>query len=386
MTHTPAVSVIVPAYNAARTVEECVHSVLAQTYTSFEILVIDDGSTDDTASIVGRMEDERVQLLCQPNAGVATARNAGIAASRGSLIAPLDADDIWYPGKLAAQVARMRRGGEAMGMVYSWWTAIDEASVVRGTSSRCRAEGHLALCLFYANFLGNASVPLYRRSIVERVGGYDPELRARGAQGCEDWDLSLRVAACSEVGVAPGHFTGYRRAAGSMSGDVAAMARSYNAIVQWVRANWKDVPPEVYRWSRANFASYLASQCQRAGQYGEAARWTAEALRNDSALLLSRPTYRALALALASAAGADRLIGAVRQRRAHPLAPAPLARDEKDRVGAPCASPWDDSTRLYDRVRARRWREICAVGPAALHANALPDWVPEPADAPALAC
>ena len=239
-------------------------------------------------------------------------------------------------------------------MVYSWWAAVDAESQIRGASYPCRVEGRVALRLFYANFLGNASVPLYRRSVLERVGGYDPGLRARGAEGCEDWDLSLRVAVRSETGVAPGHLTGYRRAAGSMSGDVETMARSYEAIVTWVRAAWGDVPPAVFRWSRANFACYLASQCQRAGRYDEMVRWTLRALRHDPALLVSRATHRSLGLALARGFGADRLVAAVRDRRPTRT----LALDDLAATLAetPWGSPWDGSTKPFDRVRARRWR------------------------------
>ena len=335
MTRPALVSIVIPAHNAAATVREALGAALAQTIPDLEVIVVDDGSTDQTVTVVEAVaeRDPRVRLLRQANAGVAAARNAGIAVARGTYVAPLDADDIWYPGKLAAQVSRMERGGEAMGMVYSWWAAIDEASRVRGTSFPCRAEGRVALCLFYANFLGNASVPLYRRSVLERVGGYDEGLRERGAQGCEDWDLSLRVAAASEVGVAPGHLVGYRRAPGSMSGDVSAMARSYDAIVEGVRATWADVPAVLYAWSRANFATYLASQCQRAGRYDAMARWAAEALRNDPALVLSALPYRAAALASAHWLGGGPLPRRDRRLRGG------LARSSPPAAAAPRRSP-----------------------------------------------
>lgn len=102
----PFVSVIIPAYNAEAFIGRTLESVLAQTYENIEVLVVDDGSRDRTAEIVASFaqKDSRVILLKQQNAGVAAARNLAIEKSRGEYIAPLDADDIWYPSKLDKQV------------------------------------------------------------------------------------------------------------------------------------------------------------------------------------------------------------------------------------------------------------------------------------------
>src|SRR5690606_15764611 len=139
-------------------------------------------------------------LLQQSNSGVADARNLGIEHARGVYIAPLDADDLFYPQKLEAQVARMESGDEAMGVVYCWWISIDHEGRVFGGSSPWNLEGDVYEQLLYVNFVGNASVPLFRRSALEQVGGYDESLRARGGQGCEDWELMLRVAEKYNVG------------------------------------------------------------------------------------------------------------------------------------------------------------------------------------------
>ena len=108
------VSVIIPTYNRGRTIERAVDSVLAQDHRSLEVIVVDDGSTDDTA---GRMRDRyghdsRVVYLRQPNGGVCVARNTGMARARGEFIAMLDSDDAWLPGKLRAQVAAFRKHPE----------------------------------------------------------------------------------------------------------------------------------------------------------------------------------------------------------------------------------------------------------------------------------
>jgi glycosyltransferase involved in cell wall biosynthesis len=117
----PLVSVIIPAYNAEVFIERTLDSVLAQTYKNIEALVIDDGSTDKTHEIVELVAqlDPRVILLKQQNAGVAAVRNLGIEKSHGEYIAPIDADDIWYPQKLGKQVKCMLKGGSSVGLFYA---------------------------------------------------------------------------------------------------------------------------------------------------------------------------------------------------------------------------------------------------------------------------
>ena len=108
MSATPRVSVIIPAYNAGRTIDAALQSVFAQTFRSFEIIVVDDGSTDDTADRVEAW-GSRVMLHRQKNAGPAAARNRAIASARGEFLAFLDADDVWLPTKLARQVSYFER-------------------------------------------------------------------------------------------------------------------------------------------------------------------------------------------------------------------------------------------------------------------------------------
>src|SRR5262245_43574539 len=102
----PSASVIIPAYNAGRWIARTLQSAQNQTLTQIEIIVVDDGSTDDTADIVrsAMNEDPRIILIQQPNRGVASARNSGIAAARSEFVAPLDADDLWHPERLKRHV------------------------------------------------------------------------------------------------------------------------------------------------------------------------------------------------------------------------------------------------------------------------------------------
>ena len=358
---------IVPAYNASAHIRDAIRSALDQTHDSLEVLVVDDGSTDDTAAVVERIArgDGRVRLIRQANAGVAAARNAGIAAARGLYVAPLDADDLWYPEKLAAQVDRMEQGGPGMGMVYSWWVSVDETATIRGSSFPCRAEGNVALSLLYVNFIGNASVPLFRRDAVEQVGGYDASLRARDAQGCEDWDLSLRVAARYDTGVAPGHHVGYRQRPGSMSMNVAEMARSYDAVVDRLKREWSGVPASAYRWSEGNFASYLASQSYAGGRYAEALRWATHGLRVDPAYALAPYTHRLIARSAARMVGGEPLARLIRQRRG-PRPEFTLSEVDAEWMSSQWPMPWARSAKPFDRVRTRRWNRLADAPPPIL--------------------
>ena len=127
------VTVIVPAYNAAATIDETLRSVRAQSHASLEIIVVDDGSVDSTAQVVERHveADSRVALIRHSaNKGVAAARNTAIAAGKGDLIAPIDADDLWHSLKIEKQVAVMRKGGRKVGLVYTWSALLDAESRV----------------------------------------------------------------------------------------------------------------------------------------------------------------------------------------------------------------------------------------------------------------
>lgn len=223
------ISVVVPAYNAAATLSETLDSVRAQTHRAIEIVVVDDGSIDDTAAIALRhaSEDARVRLVRTRNEGVAAARNTGVAVSAGEYIAPIDADDLWKPTKLARQIEAMRQGGPKVGLVYAWTALLDMQGDVVALGPRHLDSGDVSRRLWRTNLVGSGSCPLLRRQAMVRVGAYDESLHRQQAQGCEDWLLYMLVAQHFEYAVVPEYLTGYRRRAGSMSTDHLRMYRSF---------------------------------------------------------------------------------------------------------------------------------------------------------------
>ncbi len=228
----PLVSVIVPCFNAAATIRETLLSIMGQTYARMEIIVVDDGSSDGSARIVEQLAstDRRIRLISQQNQGVAAARNAGILASNGAHIAPIDADDLWAPDKLARQMEVFELCGDRVGVVYTWYAQIDAQSRVISLHHRPDDEGQVLGRICRNNFVGNGSSAVMRKRLVEQVGGYDPGLRAQGGQGCEDWKLLLQLSAICEFRVIPAHLTGYRSTGSNMSSDTLQMMRSTELV------------------------------------------------------------------------------------------------------------------------------------------------------------
>ena len=128
----PLISVVVPAFNASQTIRETLRTISQQTYRNLEVIVVDDGSTDNTAALVQEhsLHDPRFRLISQMNGGVASARNTGVHASSGEFIAFIDADDLWHPSKLEKQIAVLLSGGREMALVYCPFRSIDAAGKV----------------------------------------------------------------------------------------------------------------------------------------------------------------------------------------------------------------------------------------------------------------
>lgn len=184
----PAVSVVVPTYNRAPLLLRAIASVRSQTFGDFEILIVDDGSTDGTAQAVEALQDSRIRYLRQPrNAGVSAARNRGLREARGDLIAFLDSDDEWFPQKLAHQVARFRELPQGVGLLYGGVENQDGRGGRRIKTPHHR--GNLYRELLVENVIHGTSGVMIRRSVVASAGFFD-----EGIPAIEDYDYWLRMA------------------------------------------------------------------------------------------------------------------------------------------------------------------------------------------------
>jgi glycosyltransferase involved in cell wall biosynthesis len=266
------VSVVIPAFNTARTITATLRSARAQTHRALEILVVDDGSTDGTAEIVASQAaiDPRIRYLHQANLGVAAARNLGISQARGDFIAPLDADDLWHPTKIAAQLRRFEERGPATALVYTWCNWIDDDGRTIGPGSNYACEGHILGEICRGDVIVSCSNALIRRDALVEAGGFDVTMRARGAQGCEDWKLNLLIAERHELGVVPEFLVDYRIGRGSMSDDFDQMMRSLWFVDQDIRARHPEHGRQLDH-ARSALARSLALRALRQGRLPKAA-------------------------------------------------------------------------------------------------------------------
>ena len=217
------ISVVIPTYNAAATVAEAVRSVLAQTRPADEVIVVDDGSTDGTAATLAAFGPP-VRVIRQANGGVSSARNRGVAAATGDVIAFLDADDFWHPRKLELQLPALL-ADPTLGLLgtgtFSWPGGLP---AVAGPLAPVR---RVPLAELVVRNAFTASSVVARADALREAGGFDPR-----QQGTEDYDLWLRVAQHAGVANLPAALTGYRVAtAGSLSKDAVRMEAGMRLIL-----------------------------------------------------------------------------------------------------------------------------------------------------------
>ncbi|MDR9777310.1 glycosyltransferase family A protein [Rhizobium hidalgonense] len=230
----PLVSVVIPAFNASTYIERTLRSAMHQTYTALEIIVVNDGSTDDTAKLVEQtaMSDSRIRLLSTPNRGVAAARNTGIEASTGRFVAFLDADDLWHPTKTEKQVNALKRLSSRWAAVYTLHYVINEDDEIIRPGSSDIARGYIYARHLNLKYIGNGSALLVRRDAALEIGGFDSSYAAAGIGGCEDLDFELKLAARYFIEVVPERLVGYRKHPGSMSSNHLRMGKSALEVVR----------------------------------------------------------------------------------------------------------------------------------------------------------
>ena len=208
----PLVSAIIPTYNYGRFVVEAVESALAQTYSPVEVVVVDDGSTDDTAERL-RPYRARIRYLYQENRGLSGARNAGIRAARGEYVALLDSDDTWKPEKIAAQMSLVSAKGYPAVVCRTSWP--------KGAAEELGFED----CFFSGPGFG--STALMRKSLFNEVGEFDETLRS-----VEDRDMMLRLTrGRRKIGVLVGDYVTIRHHPGNMSKNAATMERNFLRVL-----------------------------------------------------------------------------------------------------------------------------------------------------------
>jgi glycosyltransferase involved in cell wall biosynthesis len=212
------VSVVIPTYNSAHYATTAVESVLAQTFTDTEIIVIDDGSTDETESAMGRFGPP-VRYIKQANHGVASARNRGIAESRGRYIAFLDADDTWCPDKLEHQIEALA-ANPGYRACFSAFTRVDRNLVPQSVMRREQGNAKLEDLLLHGNVIGSICTVIAERALFDHAGVFDPKLSQ-----CADWDMWVRLAALTDFLYLDEPLVTYRQHDNNMSREPSLLER-----------------------------------------------------------------------------------------------------------------------------------------------------------------
>lgn len=251
----PTISVIVPAYNAEKTILETIQSLQKQTFSDFEIIVINDGSTDGTVELLNTIEEPQLKVFSYQNGGLPVARNRGISHATGEFITFIDADDLWTPDKLELQLAALQENPEA-GVAYSWTSFINEKSEFLYAWEPLYYQGNVYPVLLLKNFISSGSNILVRRKFIELAGEFDPILKS-----AEDWDYYVRLAALCPFVLVPKYQILYRRSSQSMTSKVDVMEK-YILIV--IERAFQAAPPELQylkNQSLANTYHFLAQLC-----------------------------------------------------------------------------------------------------------------------------
>jgi glycosyltransferase involved in cell wall biosynthesis len=274
----PLVSVIMPAFNVERYIAESIQSVIAQTYRRWELIIIDDGSTDATAGVVQGLasSDSRIRLISQQNQKMAKARNAGLRQSEGELIAFLDSDDLWIKEKLDLQVKALKEN--AADLVFSDGFIFHDDNVFDESLTFATLAGGFHGAEMFSDLMLMNRIPilsvLTRRKILDEVGGFDE----RRDGGAEDYDLWLRIARRDYrfYGMRE-RLVRYRVRSDSMSRRTVDMLKSEVAVIEKHLAS-SNMDGEFKRRRRRHLYRSLAAALVEADRPGEAGKYLAQLL------------------------------------------------------------------------------------------------------------
>lgn len=273
------VSVIVPALNSARFIGRTLQSIASQSHRQIEVIVVDDGSVDDTPHIVSSYarNDARIRLYMRDHGGAPAARNFAASQARGAFLAPCDSDDLWHPDKIALQLSALSSSPASAGVAYCWSVGIDEDDGVIFPNWACSTDEGNVLYAMMANSLpGSGSSPLIRRSCFDAAGGYPEDV-----PNADEWQLYIALAAICEFSVVRRHLVGYRFRRGQISGNFTGMADSLERTTRWIVSRWPDTPSRVLRRRAYVVNCYLAFLAARQRRFMSAlqyriAAWTAQ--------------------------------------------------------------------------------------------------------------
>ena len=282
----PLISVIIPVFNGEKTIQDTIQSVLNQTVTDFEIIVINDGSTDGTLEIIQKITDTRLKVFSYPNANQAASRNRGLEKATSQYIAFLDADDLWTPDKLESQMDALERYPNAA-LAYSWTNCIDESDQFLHSGTRANFSGNVYQTLLLADFISNGSNALVRKQALDEVGNFNVLLPP-----AEDWDLWLRLASRYSFVAVPKPQVLYRQSRQSSSSNLVKQEAAMLMVIEETFNESPDNFKPLKSISLGNTYKYLTFKSLQAQPSQTTALTTIQflktAVRHDPSLLKSK--------------------------------------------------------------------------------------------------
>ncbi|MEL7687550.1 glycosyltransferase family 2 protein [Citromicrobium bathyomarinum] len=292
----PKMSIVMPVYNVQDYVAEAIQSVLAQTFTDFELIIVDDGGQDGSMEIVHSFYDERIRIVTQANRGLAGARNSGIAAARAPYIALLDSDDRWHPEKLRLHYVHLE-ADKSIGVSFSGSRMIDQVGNELAVAMRPKLTGIRPQDILRRNPVGNGSAAVLRRSAIDAAMFTHPEETWRKCwfdesfRQSEDIELWVRLSAAHGVrfeGIA-GELTEYRIVGGALSANIVKQYLSWTEMLDKAMRYAPDLVAKHGVAARAYQLRYLARRAVQLGNAELAADLFAQAVRLEPRMLVAEP-------------------------------------------------------------------------------------------------
>jgi len=300
----PIVSVVIPMFNVEKYISQCIRSVLSQSFHHFELILVDDGCSDNTLEVVKQFDDVRIRVISQRNRGLSGARNTGIDAARGIYVALLDADDYWAKDKLSKHVKHLN-SHPRVGISYCPSLFVDEESNLLGIGQYPKLTDITKQHIFCRNPIGNGSAPVIRRSLLDEIGYYgegkDKYRRMyfnESLRQSEDIELWTRIA-ISTTWLFEGikqPLTYYRVNEGGLSANLEKQYASWKQAVKFNRHKDPVFFLKYYQLAKAYQLRYMARRAVQTQSRFDAVKLIHRALICDIRILLQEPSRTCITL------------------------------------------------------------------------------------------
>jgi glycosyltransferase involved in cell wall biosynthesis len=301
------VSVIIPVYNVEQYVAQTLESVLAQTYTNLEIIIVDDETPDRSIDICRRYADPRIQIIQQKNRGLAGARNTGIRHATGDYIALLDSDDLWLPNKIQRQVEHLESSPH-VGVSFCRSAFIDDLGKPLGTYQMPRLKDITAPYLMCRNPIGNGSAPMIRREVFDAIAHISDRYGTtekfyfddsfRQSEDIECWIRIVIQTGWKIEGISEA-MTLYRVNTGGLSANILKQLESWEQVIAKTRTYAPEIVGQWEQRARAYQLRYLARRAVRLKDGTMAVRLIHRALRTNWQILREEPQRTLVTIAAA---------------------------------------------------------------------------------------